>query len=202
MNHRRRIVIGAALAVLFMLVALPVSAHVTVRSDNNQTEGFAVYTVRVPNESDTGSTVRVEVQMPEGLEASRYEAKPGWDISITDGVLVIDGGPIAPGQFAEFRFQARNPAAAGEISFAAIQTYDDGEIVNWTGDPDSDTPASVVEIIAASSEVDDHGVATGDDEAAAETIDDEGTDIVSIIALILGALGVLLGGAALATRKK
>lgn len=104
--------------------------------------GFAEYTVRVPNESDTGSTIRVEVQIPDGLEASRYQPKPGWNMSIVDGVLVIDGGTIAPGEFEEFRFQARNPEKPGDLSFPAVQTYDDGEVVNWTGEAQSETPAS------------------------------------------------------------
>ncbi len=59
---------------------------------------------------------------------------------------------IESGQFQEFSFSARNPEEAGELAFQAIQTYEDGEEVRWTGALDSDTPASVVEIEAASEE--------------------------------------------------
>ena len=99
-------------------------------------------------------------------------------MGIEDGVLTIEGGAIAPEQFEEFRFQARNPDASGPISFAAIQTYDDGEVVNWTGEPGSDSPASVVEIGAG-------GDGTGGD----------GT--LSITALIVGTLGLVAGAVAL-----
>lgn len=168
------VVMAAALT----LVGLPALGHVTVQVDNPQPEGFAVYTVRVPNESDTGSTTRVEVRIPEGLEASRYQPKPGWTMSIDDGLLTIEGGAIAPGQFEEFRFQARNPDASGPISFAAIQTYDDGEVVNWTGEPGSDSPASVVEIGAGA--------------------DGSGGDgPLTITALIVGTLGLVAGAVAL-----
>lgn len=161
-----------------ILVGLPAFGHVTVQVDNPEPEGFAVYTVRVPNESDTASTTRVEVRIPDGLEASRYQPKPGWTMSIEDGVLTIEGGPIGPGQFDEFRFQARNPDASGPISFAAIQTYDDGEVVNWTGEPDSESPASVVEI----------GVG-GDDSG--------GNGPLTVTALIVGSLGLVAGAMAL-----
>jgi uncharacterized protein YcnI len=163
-------------------------AHVTVRTDNDQAGGFAVYTVRVPNESEEGSTVRVEVQIPEGLEASRYEPKPGWTMALADGVLTIDGGSLAPGEFAEFRFQARNPETPGTLSFAAIQTYDDGEVVNWTGAPDTDTPASVVEIVA--------GEANGEETGSGSEEGDD-TDLMPLLGVILGGIGTLLGGAAL-----
>jgi uncharacterized protein YcnI len=173
-----------------MLLALPAFGHVTVRTDNAEPGGFAVYTVRVPNESDTGSTIRIEVQLPDGLEASRYQPKPGWNMTIANGVLLIEGGAIAPGQFEEFRFQARNPEAPGAIAFPAVQTYDDGEVVNWTGEPESDTPASVVEIASP---------ASGEDTPEADA---EPTDTLTIVALVLGGLGVVLGGAALFRPRK
>jgi len=162
----------------FTLVGLPALGHVTVEVDNPEPEGFAVYTVRVPNESDTGSTTKVELRIPEGLEASRYQPKPGWTMGIEDGVLTIEGGAIAPGQFDEFRFQARNPDASGPISFAAIQTYDDGDVVNWTGESGSDSPASVVEI------------GSGGDGSG-------GDSRLTITALIVGSLGLVAGAMAL-----
>lgn len=182
MKPRRAAFWGFVTALL--LVALPAIGHVTVRADNPEAGGFAVYTIRVPNESDTAATTRIEVEIPAGLEASRYQPKPGWTMSIADGVLTIEGGPIRPGEFEEFHFQARNPEQAGSLAFAALQTYDDGEVVNWTGGADSDTPASVVEIGAAAPE--------GEDGNAAS---DNGP--VTIVALALGGLGFVMGAVAL-----
>ena len=85
---------------------------------------------------------------------------------------------IAPGEFVEFRFQARNPDAPGELAFPALQTYDDGEVVEWTGPPDADTPASTVEV----------GGADGSSG---------GPDAWSITALSLGLVGTVVGAVAL-----
>lgn len=173
----RRTVVVVGLAAAVGLLALPAFAHVTVAADNTEPGGFAVYTVRVPNESETGTTTRIEIQIPEGLDASRYQPKPDWTMTIEGGVLTIEGGTIAPGEFEEFRFQARNPEEAGPLTFPAIQTYDDGEVVNWTGEPGTDTPAGVVEI----------GLVT----------DAAGTDPLAVTAIVVGALGLLVGGVAL-----
>jgi uncharacterized protein YcnI len=124
-------------------------AHITVRTDNNKAGGHAVYSVRVPNESETASTRRIEVQIPKALEASRYEPKSGWEIALAGGMLSAEGGAIGPGQFTEFRFQALNPKQTGTLKFTAIQTYDDGELVHWTGAPGSEAPAPFVEIVEA-----------------------------------------------------
>lgn len=128
--------------------AFPAHGHVTVRTDNNKTLGYALYMVRVPNESDTASTVKIEVHIPESLRASRYEPKPGWKLVLADNVLTIEGGRLAPGEFTEFRFQARNPEQPASLTFTTIQTYDDGQVVSWSGSQDSDTPAWVVEIVS------------------------------------------------------
>lgn len=145
-SYRGHIVVVLMTLTTMLVLALPAAAHVTVSTDNPEPGGFAVYTVRVPNESDSASTVRVEVQIPEGLEASRYQPLSGWTMSLEDGVYVAEGGAIAPGEFQEFRFQARNPEEAQALAFPAIQTYDDGETVQWTGEEGSETPASVVAI--------------------------------------------------------
>lgn len=168
-------VAAVLLAVMVVMVALPAAAHVTVSTDNPEPGGFAVYTVRVPNESDTASTVRIEVQMPEGLSASRYQPRGDWDLAFEGDRLIIEGGEIGPGQFEDFRFQARNPEETSELSFPAVQEYDDGESVAWAGEPESDTPASVVAIGAA---------------------EDDGIDVPLVVALALGGLGTVLGLAA------
>lgn len=164
---------------VIVLIALPAAAHVTVAPDNPDPGAFAVYTVRVPNESDTASTVRVEVGIPPGLQASLYRPQDDWTFAWEDDRLVIEGGAIAPGEFEEFRFQARNPEEATTLAFPAVQVYDDGETVNWTGEPGSDHPASEVDIALAG---------------------DSGSGVSTMVALALGGLGSLLGAIALLRR--
>ena len=48
----------------------------------------------------------------------------------------------------------------------------------------------------------DDGAVTVDGESAAATTDDDGTDALTIVALVLGALGLLVGGAGFAAARK
>ena len=224
-----RVLTVAAVSALLVVGALPAFAHVTVRTDNAEPGGFSKYTIRVPNESEDAATISIELQLPEGYEESRYQPLAGWDISVADGVMTIEGGRIEVGEFQEFAFSARNPETPGDVVFPAIQTYEDGEEARWVGEPDADQPAPVVTIAAAGEveEIDDEATeATGPTEAAtqepteavADTAteaaedsdpqagaggaevdgDDDGADPLSIVALIVGLLGLILGGAAFA----
>ena len=185
---------------LLLVVALPAFAHVTLRADNTETGGFAKYTVRVPNESDTGaSTTSIEVQLPPGFEEARVQPKPGWTLEVRDGVLRITGGAIGPGQFDEFSFTARNPEQPGDLTFPAIQTYSDGFVQNWTGPEDADQPAPRVTISAAAADAAEESAS----EAAAVTdaaaaAGGSSAMPVAVAGLVAGVLGLVLGGAAFA----
>jgi len=146
---RRRLTLLALVGALLVTLASPAFAHVTVRADTTEAGGFAKYTVRVPNESETGAaTTRLEIELPPGFEQARVQPKPGWTLENANGVLVISGGAIGPGQFDEFSFSARNPEQAGELSFPAIQTYDDGQVQSWIGPEEAGEPAPTVAIAA------------------------------------------------------
>jgi hypothetical protein len=96
------------------------------------------------------------------------------------------------------------------LTFPSIQTYDDGEIVRWIqdtpeGGPEPDNPAPVLTLVSASND----GQATSDGgtdnaQAVADTSssDDDGPDALTIVALVVGIVGVLLGGAALLVRRR
>lgn len=47
--------------------------------------------------------------------------------------------------------QAKTPKETGEFSWRAFQAYEDGSVVEWTGPPDSEEPASVVKVVSDSS---------------------------------------------------
>lgn len=198
------------------LVALTIMAgqalaHVTLRVDNNEAGGFAVYTVRVPNESAEASTISVTVEMPEGFTASRYEPEPGWDITLEDNLLTIEGGEIGVGEFMDFRFQARNPEEPGTLTFLAVQTYDDGEVREWVElDEEAESPAPTVELVAAApegEEGEDAAATEAGTETEAETAEDEGSDSGSgdgpvYAAIALGALGLVAGVGGLVSSRR
>lgn len=196
-------------------VATPASAHVTVSSTDAAKGGFGKAVFRVPNESDAASVTKVVVTLPTDSPFAFVNAgvKPGWkvdvakakldepttvgDFELTEAVRTItwtatgDGIPV--GQFDEFALSGGPFPDAEVIAFAAQESYDDGEVVNWdqeqTGDEEAERPAPSLTLAAATG--DHHGAAADGDAAdeadeAADNTDDSGSE-----------LGIWLGGGAL-----
>lgn len=222
---RRTIAVAAAAATFAMPAAA--AAHVTLQPSEAPAGGFARLDVRVPNEEDAKDTIKVEVQMPPGFSDASYQPVAGWSVKETrtklakpitadDGDVLTDelgtitftaapGKGIKPGQFQDFGLSLGLPdkPAGTKLTFKALQTYSGGEVVRWIGAEGADRPAPVVTLVAAGGE---HGAAATAAPAAAadddDGDDDGGGNGLAIVALIVGALGLLAGGAALATARK
>ncbi len=204
--------------VLAALLAAPAAAqaHVTLQPSNAPAGGFTRLDVRVPNEKEDAATTKVDVQLPAGFEFASYEPVPGWTVKVTRSGEEVsritwtgDGeqGVVEPGQFQDFGLSLRMPEgeAGAKLTFKALQTYDDGEVVRWIGPEDADEPAPVVTLEAAGAAGGGHSepAAAGAGEAqAAVTSEDGGSQALSIVALAVGALGLLAGLAALATTRR
>ena len=141
------------------------------------------------------------------------------DGEITEGVKTItwtakskaDG--IAPGQFQDFPLSVQIPGKAGDtLTFKALQTYSDGTVARWIGAPDADKPAPQVQVTEAA---DDHhatAAPAADDTATTEntsaptvatgSADDSDSNTLAIIALVIGALGLLAGGASFMSARR
>ena len=209
----------AVAAVVASALAVPAAAeaHVTLQPNSAAAGAFTVENVRVPNERDDASTVKVDLQLPHGFVFASYEPKPGWKVKMTKAKLAkpiqTDDGPIdeevrritftgrgpngkiAPGQFMDFPLSVQIPGKPGDkLTFKALQTYSNGEVVRWIGAPDSDTPAPVVTV-------------TGDSAKPAATAPparSEGGGAskgLGVAALVVGALGLVAGLAALGLRR-
>ena len=78
---RRTIAIACTTAAL----AAPAlaQAHVTLQPEEVPAGGFTRLDVRVPNERDDASTVKVEVQFPAGFQFASTEPVPGWTAKVT-----------------------------------------------------------------------------------------------------------------------
>ena len=153
-----------AVAALSLSVAAPAAAHVTVQPNESISESFSAFVVRVPNESDNAATTKVQVQFPP-LAFVGFQDVPGWtrdvkmqkldepleafgeELTEAVGTVTWSGGEIGPGEFAEFPFSAAMPAGEEELEFPAIQTYDNGDVVRWTGPEDADEPAALVHTV-------------------------------------------------------
>ena len=199
------------------LLALPAAAgaHVTVNPNTATAGGFTRLDVRVPTERDVATT-KVVLQLPDGFAEASYEPVPGWKVKVTkaklpqpvktdDGevteevkTITWSGGSIPPGAFQDFGLSVQIPDKAGALTFKALQTYADGQIVRWIGPEGSDNPAPTVTV---SSGTDAAAPAPATTPAPAAASGDSSSDGLSIVALIVGALGLLAGIAALVTSR-
>jgi periplasmic copper chaperone A len=214
----RSYILGAALVAVLALAPTAV-AHVTLQPEEAPAGGFTRLDVRVPNERDNADTTKVDVQFPPGFLSVSYEPVPGWDIKITKrkldkpveqfgeqvteevGRITFTGGPIGPGEFQDFGLSLAVPDKPGTVvTFKAIQTYSNGEVVRWIGPPDSEEPAPQVKLTAAEAEGGAAAEPAAGQPAADGGDDDGGSDTLAIIALIVGIAGLAAGLAALFLR--
>jgi uncharacterized protein len=129
-------------------------------------------------------------------------------------VFTSTGGSLKPGQFQEFPLSLGFPNKnAGYLAFKALQTYSNGKVVRWIGAPDADTPAPRVSVQGKTAPISDFAEtpapnSVGGDRpavatAATESADsDTASETLGIVALIAGALGVLVGSVALAATRR
>ncbi|RZU30533.1 YcnI family protein [Blastococcus saxobsidens] len=227
---RPAVLLLAVLTALAASVAAATSAaaHVTVSSADAAPGGYGKLTFRVPNESDTASTVALRIQIPEAsaMGSLRAQPVPGWTVSLTTADLAepgevhgreitsyvsvveyraVDGGGIAPGQFQEFALSGGPIPEVEELSFPAVQSYSDGSESAWieptvAGQEEPERPAPVLSLTS-------EGSGTATDTAAsgpAATGHDAGghTDDPGAPALFVAILALLtaLAGVVLGVR--
>jgi uncharacterized protein YcnI len=216
----------AVLAATAFVLAVPAAAqaHVTLQPKTAVAGSFTRLDVRVPNERDDATTDKVAVQFPAGFADASYEANPNWTVKVTkkklDTPVKTDDGEvtegvdtitwtakskadaIAPGSFEDFGLSVQVPGKAGDtLTFKALQTYSDGDVVRWIGDESSDTPAPTVAVTAAADSAAatatpaaTEAAATPAATAAPATSDDGGSgNGLAVVALIVGALGLIVG---------
>jgi uncharacterized protein YcnI len=150
-------VISVVLGVGAMVaVSAPAWAHVVVSPEVVTADDYETLIVSVPTEREIPTT-KIRVEVPEGFLLSGVQPVPGWEHSFEeDGGVVravtFSGGQIRPQEFQQFLLQAQAPEEPGEYPWKAFQTYADGSVVEWSGAPDSEEPASVIEVVSGGSE--------------------------------------------------
>ncbi len=194
-THRRLAALGTLTAGSVLLLAGPAFAHVTVNPDSAPQGGYSTVAVKVPNERDDASTVRIEVDLPTDHPVSSVSAQPvpGWDVKITTSHLdkpvtvhgrKVDeavtkitwtGGTIEPGRFQQFPLSLGPlPENTDRLTLKALQTYSSGEVVRWIdipqdGQAEPEHPAPVLHLTAAA---DQEGHDQADGDAKSATADD------------------------------
>ncbi|WP_116450050.1 YcnI family protein [Blastococcus litoris] len=201
-----------------VVVASGASAHVTVASQDAAPGGYGKITFRVPNESDTASTVGLRIQIPEdaALASLRTQPMPGWTATLTTAdldepldnhgqeissyVSVVEfradeGAGIGPGQFQEFALSGGPFPDADQLSFPVVQLYSDGSEAAWIeptvdGQEEPESPAPVLSLTsAASGETADAPATTEEDHDHAAAVEES----PGALALFLAILALLTG---------
>ncbi|MCT4357623.1 YcnI family protein [Streptomyces sp. Je 1-79] len=190
---------GIALSSVVLLSGTA-SAHVGVQPQGEAAKGgYATVNVKVPNERDNASTIKVEVNFPvdHPLASVMPQPVPGWKSDVTKSKLTkplelhgktineavtkvtwtAEGdAKIGPGQFQQFPLSLGQLPEADQLVIKAIQTYDNDEVVRWIEEPkdgaELQNPAPVLKLSAASD--DHHGGGTKTDDKAGH--DDKAKD--------------------------
>jgi uncharacterized protein YcnI len=180
----KRSIIAIAAAIGALAAVPGASAHSHISPPVALADEEQVFQILVPTEGEH-STTRVEVTPREGFRIESVVPVDGWkidveksgtgeDVEITK--ITWSGGSVADGEAAVFPVVG-STNGAGTFSAAVKQVYDDGQVSNWSGPESADEPAAFVE--------------------AKSSLGGGGGTTLTIVALIVGAVGVLLGGAAL-----
>jgi uncharacterized protein YcnI len=187
-KSKNRAKAAAAVVVLATLV-VPASAlgHARVSPAVSLSGQLQLYSLAVPTEKANLTTRKVVMTVPSGFGIDSFvPPPPGWRQSVEqtgsgDNAVVQKvtwtGGRTPTGEDSLFQFLAQ-PAASTTYTFQVQQTYSDGSIVDWSGPESAEAPAPTI-------------------EAEASLGGGGGTSVLTIVALVVGVLGLAAGGLAL-----
>lgn len=226
---------------LLVLSAGVAEAHVTAQPGTAEKGGYAVVSFRVPSEQPTAGTVKLEVTLPADhpIVSARTKPMPGWTAvvakqtlptpveaggaKITEAVNTITwtaqpGTRIGPTEYADFDVQlGKLPDNVDQISFPAVQTYDDGTVVHWdqvqapgADEPEHPAPSlTLVDPEPGMEGMHDHGAMAGmpgmgssHHDAASAGATDTTARWLGGAGLLIGALGLGLGVGAVARTRR
>lgn len=193
--------VTALSALLTLIVAGAAWAHVEVSPTGVSPGSSERFTVDVAGEKSVPA-IEVRLEIPKGFEVTDVRAPAGWQGQLEDGSVVWDGGELAEDRAAEFTFDARTPEEEGEYAWKGFVTYRDDSVVEWTGPPSSERPASVVTVgsgdsqTAGSGSEDHHGTGA----KAAEMPDTGGVN--PAILYVFAALTIITAGLVLLRKSR
>jgi uncharacterized protein YcnI len=233
---RGLLAVGATV-LLALGAPLSASAHISVTPAEAEPGGYTQLTFRVPNERDDSGTVRVEVTLPSDtpFASVSYQPVPGWTTTLTttelpapaevNGTELTEavtsivwqadaGVVIAPGQYQTFGLSVGPVPDVGSVVLPAQQTYESGEVVDWSGDEDAELPAPVLYVNdapaghshGAETAADTDGSTAADSGAAVSSSEVRGDDGlargIAITGLVLGALALIAAALALVRTRR
>ena len=168
-----------------LICAGAASAHARISPPVSLSRTLQLYSLAVPTEQPDATTSEVVLSVPAGFSITSFVPSPGWRRAVAQSVLrsgaVVEkvtwsGGAVPTGEDALFQFLGE-ASANGTYTFAVQQTYSNGSIVDWGGAESSAAPAPAIQVKGS--------------------LGGGGTPLLTIVALVVGILGVLIGGIAL-----
>ena len=227
--NRRVLGVLAVTGVATLLTAAPALAHVTAQPGTAEQGGYTKVAFRVPNESSTAGTVKIEVTLPaeHPLTSVRTKPVPGWKAEVTKAPLATPveshgtkiteavrtitwtadaGVKIGNNEFAEFEVSlGKLPENTDKLVMPTTQTYDDGKVVKWEQQPtngaEPERPAPVLKLTPKAAAASGSHSHGGESAAATETADNTAR-MLGGAGLVVGALGVGFGIGAIARGRK
>jgi uncharacterized protein YcnI len=177
----------AIVAAVAAAVPAAASAHARISPAVSLANQLQLYSLAVPTEKDNVTTTKVILTLPSGFAIDSFVPSPGWQRVLqqtgSGNNAVIQkvtwtGGHVPTEEDSLFQFLAQ-PSSSQTYKFTVEQTYSDGQVVNWAGAESTDSPAPTIEVKSS--------------------LGGGGVSVLTIIALIVGVLGLLAGAFALAS---
>ena len=183
---RRALLAGLIVAAAGLLVPAIAVAHARVSPAVSLSGKLQLYSLAVPTEKAGLTTTKLVMTVPAGFGIDSFVPPSApWHVQLSqtgsgDNAVIekvtLIGGNTPTGEDTLFQFLAQ-PSAAKTYTFQVEQTYSDGSIVNWAGPESSAAPAPTIDAVSS--------IGAG------------GVSVLTIVALIVGVLGLLAGGFAL-----
>ena len=198
----------------------------TITPSETAAGSYAVLTVSVGHGCEGSPTTKITIQVPEEITSVTPTRNPLWTIDmvldepLTDAngnvvtervgeVTYTTDTPLPDGYRDTFELAVQLPLTPGAtLAFPTIQTCAKGE-APWVEVPaegqDADElerPAPTVTITEAAGDAQDDDAGTEDPAAQGESSDSVDSDALSYAGLGVGALGLIVGGTALARGRR
>jgi uncharacterized protein YcnI len=185
----KRLTVLAAVASAALAVAASASAHAHVSPPVALAKQTQSFTLAVPTEKEGATTTQIVFTPPAGFDIDSFTPSPGWKRTVSQSGSGEDatitkvtwtGGHVPTEEDSTFQFLAQ-PQSDKTYTFAVQQTYSDGTVVDWNQPESGDNPAPTIKAVSS--------LGGGG-----------GTSTLDIVAIVLGALGLAVGGLALLAR--
>lgn len=134
------------LIALLALAATPAFAHVVAAPDTAKAGSYAAIAFRVGHACAEGdATLKVRIDIPDGVASARPQVKPGWTYAIERDdpkgppTAVTFSGRLPDEAFDDFTLLMKLPAQGDRLVFPVVQTCEKGES-QWTEVPSPEAP--------------------------------------------------------------